>query len=271
MTFLITGATGNVGRHLMAELLGSGRNVRALTRNPEAELPPGVERVVGDLTRPETWGDALSGVTGLHLLGGDDNGPLAAAPEILERAAKEGVRRVTVLWNGQSGPAEAALEEGNFAWTRLEPTEFMSNTLGWAALVREEGLVREPFPEEPAAVVHEADIAAVAAVALTEDGHDGAVYPISGPEVLTTVDRVRVLGRVLGRDLRYVELTKEQAKERMRAAGHAEQVVDFVIGWHADPPPAGRTVVPTVEQVTGRPARTFAQWVEEHAAVFSSR
>ncbi|RAY13589.1 hypothetical protein DPM19_18090 [Actinomadura craniellae] len=84
-------------------------------------------------------------------------------------------------------------------------------------------------------------------------------------------DRVRAIGAAVGRELRFVELTAGQARERMRARGVADDVADFVLGWHANPPESAYTVVPTVEQVTGRPPRTFAQWVAEHAAAFRTR
>ncbi|MFI0504581.1 hypothetical protein ACH3WN_17360 [Streptomyces albogriseolus] len=117
-------------------------------------------------------------------------------------------------------------------------------------------------------MVHEADIAAVAAVALTRDGHDGQEYWITGPEALTPPDKVRVLAEVLGREVRYAELSRDEIVARWRREGYSDEDVAFLLTMRTDPPEAGYTVLPTVEKVTGRPARTFAQWVRENAAAF---
>ncbi|QUH03401.1 NmrA family NAD(P)-binding protein [Saccharopolyspora erythraea] len=271
MTILVTGATGNVGRHVVDQLLRAGRRVRALTRNPAtAKLPEGVEVVAGDLSEPASLAPALAGVTAMHLItfDGADGTALRTGPEIVRLAEEAGVRRVTMLWSGERGPVERAVEASGLEWTALQPVEFMANALGWADSVRSEGVVREPFADVRGAVVHEADIAAVAVRALTEDGHAGAEYVLSGPEALTVAEKVGILSSALGRPIDYTELSMEQARERLLATGAAAEVVDFVIGWHADPPPSAYTVVPTVERITRRPARTFAQWAEENVEAF---
>lgn len=271
MTFLVTGATGKAGRHVVDHLLRDGRRVRALTRDPaRANLPEQVEVVRGDLTDPATLGPALDGVTGVHLLtvGGDDYATLTTGPEIVELAEKAGVRRVALLWNGQVGPVEKAFESSDLEWTRLEAVDFMSNTLGWAEAVRTEGVVREPFADAPCAVVHEADVGAVSARVLVEGGHGGRSYTLTGPETFTARQRLRAIGEVLGRNLEFVELTEEQARERWRQAGHGEELIELLANWQSDPPPQSYTVVPTVEEITGRPPRTFTTWVAEHAARF---
>lgn len=117
-------------------------------------------------------------------------------------------------------------------------------------------------------MVHEADIGAVAAAALTEDGHGGQTYLITGPQALTVGDKTAVIAAARGTDVELVELTEEQALESWRGQGMPEDVIAFLIDVYRDTPPEGRTVIDTVEKVTGRPARTFAQWAEEHADHF---
>ncbi|AXK34079.1 NAD-dependent epimerase/dehydratase family protein [Streptomyces armeniacus] len=273
MTILVTGATGNVGRNMVEQLVRAGQHVRALTRDPAAaRLPEGAEAVAGDLNDPPSLARALDGVTGLHLItiGGAGGETLGTAPEIMELAARAGVRKCTVLWSGTEGPVEEAVEKSGLEWTMLQPVEFMSNMRGWIESVRDEGVVREPYGAERSALVHEADIAAVAVAALTGDGHAGRRYVVTGPEVLTVPGKVRALSEALGRELQFIELDEAQARENMRAAGATDEVIDFVLGWHADPPPMAYTVLPTVEEVTGRPARTIAQWAEENAELFRS-
>ncbi|MFF5770403.1 NAD(P)H-binding protein [Streptomyces californicus] len=271
MTILVTGATGTVGRRVVEQLLERGERVRALTRAPErAEFPPGVEVVGGDLEDPASLAPALRGVTGLHLItfGGEFSAPLETGDEILALAAEAGVRRVTVLHGGGDTPMETAVRASGFAWTVVMPVEFMANALEWAPGIRSEGVVREPFVDRLSAMVHESDIGAVAAVALTEDGHGGQEYLVTGPEALTVRDKTTAIGAARGADVELVELTEEQALENWRGQGMPEDVIAFLIAVYRDTPPEGRTVVGTVEKVTGRPARTFAQWAGEHAHLF---
>ncbi|MGW8489460.1 NAD(P)H-binding protein [Streptomyces sp. NPDC055886] len=271
MTILVTGATGTVGRRVVEQLLERGEHVRALTRDPaRAEFPAGVDVVRGDLTDPASLAPALDGVTGLHLItfGGEFFAPLETADEILALAKEAGVRRVTVLHGGGATPMETAVRASGFAWTVVMPVEFMANALEWAPGIKSEGVVREPFVGRLSAMVHEADIGAVAAVALTEDGHGGQEYVVTGPQALTLGDKTAAIAAARGADVELVELTEEQALEGWRANGMPEDVIAFMIDVYRDTPPEGRTVVDTVEKVTGRPARTFAQWAEEHAEHF---
>ncbi|MFJ6510278.1 NAD(P)H-binding protein [Streptomyces sp. NPDC091406] len=271
MTILVTGATGTVGRRVVEQLLERGEHVRALTRDPaRAEFPAGVDVVRGDLTDPASLAPALDGVTGLHLItfGGEFFAPLETADEILALAKEAGVRRVTVLHGGGATPMETAVRASGFAWAVVMPVEFMANALEWAPGIKSEGVVREPFVGRLSAMVHEADIGAVAAVALTEDGHGGQEYLVTGPQALTLGDKTAAIAAARGADVELVELTEEQALEEWRANGMPEDVIAFMIDVYRDTPPEGRTVVDTVEKVTGRPARTFAQWADEHAEHF---
>ncbi|MBV2364519.1 NAD(P)H-binding protein [Streptomonospora nanhaiensis] len=271
MTVLVTGATGNVGRPLVHHLLAEGRRVRALTRDPaRAGLPPGAEVAVGSLTDPAGLEEVFDGATALHLISfGDDYAPLETGPRLMDLAVAAGVRRVTVLKGDvERTGLDRAVEESGLDWTLLMPVEFMSNALELADAVREEGVLREAFPSAKSAMVHDADIAAVAAAALTGEGHGGREYWLTGPEVLTPPDKARIIGEVLGREVRYVEVSRDETVAQWRAQGFGDDDIAFFLAMRTDPPPAGYTVLPTVEQVTGRPARTFAQWVAENAARF---
>ncbi|MFD9908458.1 NAD(P)H-binding protein [Streptomyces sp. NPDC059063] len=275
MTVLVTGATGRVGREVVGHLLKRGEKVRALTRKPEsARLPDGVEVVAGDLSIPSSLAPALEGVTGLHLMTSANGEPVPdeVAAGIVAAAERAGVRHVTVLWSGVEGAVERALAESRLGWTVLEPVEFMSNALDWADSLRTEGVARL-LGDRPGALVHESDMGEVAAVALVEslagDGrHAAQRYVLTGPEALTPAERVRALSDALGRDLRFEELTEEQARDLVRATGASEEGVDHVVGWYLNPPVIAYTVSPAVERVTGHPALTFAQWAKEHADSF---
>lgn len=273
MTILVTGATGTVGRHVVDQLIEAGQRVRALTRNPaKANLPRPVEVVAGDLTKPATLEVALDGVTGMHLLNasGHDHTPLQTGPDIVALATQAGVRRVTVLAAGQNGPVEQAVAASDLEWTQVWPIDYMANTLGWAESIRTKGVVREPYGGRRTASVDEADVAAVVVAVLLKGGHAGKTYKISGPEALTPVDKVRVIGATIGRDLRFVELTNDQAREQWRKEGWPEEGIEFMLHMWASVPAAVGEVVPTVEQITGRLPRSFARWAAEHAAAFRS-
>ncbi|MGW1680755.1 hypothetical protein [Saccharopolyspora sp. NPDC002376] len=119
------------------------------------------------------------------------------------------------------------------------------------------------------APIHEDDVAAVAVTALLQDWHAGKSYLLTGPELISVVDQVRAIGAAIGQDVRFEEETPAQAKARMVAEGLPEAVADTLIGYRAqsgrNPVPA----VPTVQQETGRPARTFAEWAVDHTGDFS--
>jgi len=271
MKILVAGATGRVGRPLVEQLHQAGHHVRALTRNPaKANFPAGVEVIEGDLTRPETLEKALEGVDGLHLInfGGDDYAPLQTGAEIVAMAEKAGVKRVTVLRGGEMTSVEIAVQTSVLAWTFLNPVEFMSGALDYAPSIREEGRVRQPFANRKTAAVHDADIASVAASILTEDGHGGKTYTITGPEVMTPIKMVEIIGKALGRDIPFIELTEEEGRAQWRAQGFPEEFIEFFVMVQRDTPDIGVTVVPTVEQITGKPARTFAQWAAENVEKF---
>ena len=127
-------------------------------------------------------------------------------------------------------------------------------------------VIRAPFPRVPIAVIDPADVAAVAAVALRTPGHEGRTYALSGPEALRPGEQVAILGQALGRDLRFEGLSDEAAREELHAGmspEYADAVLDIFTGSTDE-----SVVRPTVEDVTGRPPGTFAQWAATHADAF---
>jgi uncharacterized protein YbjT (DUF2867 family) len=273
MTILVTGATGNVGRPLVAQLLADGHQVRALTRDPAAAaLPAGVSVVAGNLTGEAGLARAFDGVTAVHLITfGDDYQPLTNGKEIVSLAVEAGVRRVTVLKGDvDRSPLEDEIAASGLAWTFLGPAEFMSNTLEWAPAIRSSGVVRAGFPDAPSAMIHDGDIAAVAAAVLTSSSaeHSGREYWLTGPEVLTPVSQVRILGEVLGRSLEFVALSQDEVVAQWRQEGYGADDIAFFLAMRTSPPEAGCTVLPTVLEVTGRPARSYREWVADNRASF---
>ncbi|WP_435974241.1 NAD(P)H-binding protein [Streptomyces sp. Qhu_M48] len=275
----MTGATGNVGRHVVGRLLAAGAAVRALTRRPEeARLPAAAEVVGGDLTRPETVEPALKGVSALFLF----PSPGTAGP-VLRAAREHGVRRVVLLsssaveYSGEHADneivafhkeVEREVEASGLDWTFVRPGAFAVNTLQWAPQISAGDVVRGPFAGAEMALVHERDIADVAARALLTDGHVGAKYVLTGPESLTQAEQVRRIGLALGRPVRYEESAPEVAREQMIRNNVPAAFVDMLLTFQAGLVGVPAEVTRTVEEVTGSPARTFDQWAAEHAADF---
>ncbi|MFI9815931.1 NmrA family NAD(P)-binding protein [Saccharothrix variisporea] len=267
---LVTGATGTLGRKIVDQLVAAGVRVRALTRNPAgAGLPNGVEVVHGDLTDPAGLGPALDGVTALHLLtlAGEGNAPLTTGEEIVASAIAAGVRRVTVLGTGD-GPVERAVAASGVEWTAVWPIDFMANALGWADAIRTEGVVREPFGGRRTASADETDVAAVVAAVLVDGGHAGRKYTVTGPEALTPAEKTRAIGAALGREVRFEELTPDQARAQWAADGWPSEGIEFMLDMWATVPPEVADVTTTVEDVTDRPPRRFAEWAAHHAPAF---
>jgi uncharacterized protein YbjT (DUF2867 family) len=274
---LVTGATGNVGAELVRALAGGGEQVRALVRRDadRARLPAGVDAFVGDLSRAETLAGAVEDVSAIHLLSGYEG-----TDRLLAEARGAGVERV-VLQSSSAVPSgdmsnavaryhilsERAVRDSGLAWTFLQPNSFMSNALQWIPQLRAGDVVRAPFADVPVATIDPHDVAAVSARALTSSDHEGRSYRLSGPDSLLPADRVRVLGEVLGRELRFEGQADDEAREEMLASMPAEYV-DAFFSFFADGKLDESEVRDTVERVTGRRPRSFEQWASAHAEAF---
>jgi uncharacterized protein YbjT (DUF2867 family) len=265
MRVLVTGATGNIGRRVVDHLLAAGAHpVRALTVDPaKAALPPEVEVAVGYIGRAATLPAALEGVERMYLA------PPPGPSEVLALAKQAGVQRVVDV----SGPPEtwwnhvrADVENSGLQWTHLWPGEFMENFTMWAPQIRRGDVVRDAYPGAANAAIGMDDIAAIAAKALLTDGHLEQSYLLTGPETLTRADRVRIIGEVLGRELRYEEVSRDEAIAELRAVlgSGAEWYVDLLPPSVEHPQPVDGTFA----RVMGRPATDFARWVATHADSF---
>jgi uncharacterized protein YbjT (DUF2867 family) len=272
---LVTGATGNIGAELVQSLAEAGEPVRALVRDPSTPLPDGAIAVTGDLNEPASLRPALAGATGVFLLPGYRD-----MPGLLDEARAAGVQRVVLLSGGSAGSgdltnavsaymirSEEAVRDSGLPATVLRPSGFMSNALRWLPQLQAGDVVRDAFPNVAIAMIDPADIAAVAAAALTSDDHAGQVYRLSGPAPLLPADRVRVLAEVLDRPLTFVGQSDDEARAEMSQAMPAEYV-DAFFRFYADGELDESPVLPTVREVTGREPRPFEQWARAHADAF---
>lgn len=279
---LVTGATGKVGGQAVTQLRRAGARVRALVRDPaRTDLPEGVEVVRGDLAEPASLGAAFAGVEGVFLVW-----PLPTAdtaPAVLDAALAGGVRRIAYVsaWGASDDPdeepegilgfhtaIERLLRAAPLEWTLLRAGGFAANTLHWAAQIRAGDVVHAPYANAGRSLIHEADVAAVGIRALTHPGHASATYHLTGPATLTQAEQVRTIGEALGRDIRFAESPPRVAWEAYVSAGLPPSFADAILEAHADLVAHPEPVTQTVADVTGRKARTFAEWARDHAADF---
>ncbi|MEU8209518.1 NAD(P)H-binding protein [Micromonospora sp. NPDC049044] len=291
MTILVTGATGNVGRQVVAQLVLAGRPVRAMTRQLRTgQLPDSVEVVQGDFERPETWRAALDGVQSVYLF------PFVCAATdhgFVDEAVKAGVTRFVVHSAAAAGFApgtggdgalgrhlteereahrglELLVEASGVEWTHVRPGLLAANALGWADQIRTERVVRGPYAAAGYPVVHEADIADVAVAALLTDDHVGAAHTVTGPAKVSQTEQATAIGAAIGTQVRFEELDPAEARTQWLRDGLDEETADWMIALLADAVDGTGALPPTDTylRVTGRPPRPFAQWANDHVADF---
>ncbi|MEW2530239.1 NAD(P)H-binding protein [Streptomyces sp. NPDC047071] len=281
MRVVVAGASGTVGRLVVGEL-EAGHYVRALTRDPRAAVRAGVGgvKVRADFGDRASLERALAGMDALLLITSDPLRP-DHDERVLEAAVRAGVGhvvKVSALAVTDTGAGdvitcwqrmcEQRVRECGLAWTVLRPRAFMSKALAWAPSVRERGVVRAVYGSSVNACVDPADVAAVAARVLTTPGHGGRCYELTGPGPVCAREQTRVLGRVLGRALRFEEMGVDEAWRLWRSRypePYARALVESAERQRAG---AKAGVSPGVRQVMGRAPAGFADWARRHARFF---
>lgn len=264
MTILVTGATGNIGRRVVDELITAGAtDIRALTTNPtRAALPAEVTAVTGYLGDPETLPAALEGVAAMYLA------PFPPTLDAtLDLARRAGVGYVVALSGGAHWQEHAdAVAASGLPHTQLGPGEFLENFALWSEPIRANGTVREPYPDVVEAPVSMDDIARVAARLLVADDptHHGVMYELTGPQALTRAQIAEQIGVGAGVPVRFEPCSRAEAEAAL------EPVMGDQTTWYldlmADAQPQQANNV--VEHLTGTPAMSVAQWAARNADLF---
>jgi uncharacterized protein YbjT (DUF2867 family) len=281
---LVTGATGTNGRELIRQLLGVGERVRALVRDvPKAAavFGSGVQLVEGDLDVPATLPGALEGIDRVFLLAAVDPRMTEMCANLIVAAKDAGIRQV-VRFSGMGADVNAnseilrmhanadnLLRDSGLNHTILQPNSFMQNLLWSARTIREQSAIFLPLRDARLSLVDVRDLASVAVRVLTEAGHEGKTYILTGPEALSVEEMAAAIGKVIGKPLQYVDVSPAVAEKSMldgglgpwRAAAVTEIYMEFSRGGYAD-------VTDVVARVTGRAPRTFADFVQDHASSF---
>ena len=277
---LVTGATSNVGRPLVGLLSDAGIPFRAFVRDPErarAVLGADVDLARGDFAEPATLDAALGGADRMFLLSGNSE----LENDAIEAAVRAGVGSVvkqSALAVGLDPPPfhlriEEALESSGLGFTHLRPTAFMQTLAGYLpALIDAAGVFRLPAGGGRVAWVDTRDISAVAFRALTEDGHEGKAYPITGPETLSMAEVAEKLSVATGRRIRYEDVPPDTAHELMVENGLPAPFADFLVAFYGlVSEGATDFVTQSVPEVTGAPGRTFGAFAQEHASAFAGK
>ncbi|ETK34380.1 NAD(P)H-binding protein [Microbispora sp. ATCC PTA-5024] len=276
---LVTGATGRIGRELTGELDARNAKFRILVRDPAraAGLPASAERVVGDLDDPATLAAAFDGIDRLFLLTPGIGTDQAANAITAARAA--GVRHIVLLssiWvSGDPVPAmgrwhhqrEHLLRMSGIPATILRPGGFTTNALEWVPSIKNEGFVLDAIGPGRSAPIDPADIAAVAGLVLTEDGHGGQTYTLTGDEALTVAEQVAIIADTIGRDIEVRAAASPEEIVRSRYPNGAPRPLADAILEAAAIMRADTTGVrtDTVQRLLGRRPRTFADWCTRNA------
>jgi uncharacterized protein YbjT (DUF2867 family) len=286
MNVLVTGATGTVGAHVVRALRDRGASVRAFVREPERAaqlLGADVELAPGDFADYGSLERALRGTDRLFLACGNVPAQVAYECTAIDAARAAGVSRVVklsgpraavdspLLFERWHGEIEGHLSGSGLPSVRLRPSAYMSNLLAFAETIAHTGRLFAPAGTAEITYVDPRDVAAVAAVALVEDGHVGRTYELTGPQAITYREIAAELSAATGRGVEYVDVPDDAARQSMRDAGLPAPVADAIVAVFASQR-AGSMVhtTGTVAALTGRPAGTFAQFARDHAAAFGA-
>lgn len=282
---LVTGATGQNGSEVVRRLSARGVPVRALVRSVAkaaglAALPR-VEIVEGDMLRPETLSEALRGVDRAMLISSADPAMLEVQSNFIEAARKAGVRHVVKLsgilpeldspfrFARMHGEVERRLEASGMAFTHLRPGEFMQSYFRQVPSIVHQGAIFLPMEEAKIASIDIGDIAEVAAAILTSEGHEGKIYPLTGPEALTMAEVAERLSAVLGKSIRYVNVAPEEARQANLSRGMPPYLADALVELFAERRRGKESrVSPVIPEVFGWQPTSFEAFARRNIAIF---
>jgi uncharacterized protein YbjT (DUF2867 family) len=273
---LVIGGGSRTGRELIRLLRADGSAVRVLVRTAEP-AEDRADTVEGDLAQPTTLDRAMEGVDKVFLLGPAHHDETAWYRNAIDAAARAGVAHLvasSILGADPKSPAsfvrhhgqaDAHLRESGVPWTILRPNMYMHNVTSlWPPTIGPDGNYYAPADDARISMVDARDVAAVAARVLTEDGHAGQAYDLTGPQALTTAESCELLAARLGRPVRYVAVDDETARSAMLGAGLQRWMADALIELYMDYRRSGQDgyaarIHDGVQAVTGQAPHSLAQ------------
>ena len=281
---LITGATGSIGGFLVEQLIAQDKDIQLLTRSHEKAREfraRGIKTFVGDFDAPATLYPALAGAGKLFLLSGADPRQVEQQGNMIKAAQGMGIRHIVKLSASCAGPdlptpikrwhyeTEQQIIRSGIPYTFLRPNCFMQNTLKWVRTIRDKGVFYMPIEDALVSQVDVRDIAAVAAVVLSSNGHEGQTYEITGPEALSFEEVAGQFSNALGRLVRYVRTSFEESRQHMIESGMEEWLASAVTQTYRFMKDGGAAhVTDVVARLTGSEPISFSEFVRDYAAAF---
>jgi uncharacterized protein YbjT (DUF2867 family) len=282
---LITGATGNVGSAVLDILSSTDANLRALVHDePKAQSlrDRGVEAILGDFLDPESLAPALEGVGTVLLITPIHPEQVRQAANVIEAARDSDndprIVRLSVAQASHEAPTKnsrqhAQIEEelisSGLPYTLLRPTTFMQNTLATPRSFASEGRIYQPFKDGKLGMIDARDMGKVAAKVLTEEGHEGKTYTLTGPAAISFYEIAEMLSEVLGKKVDYVPISLEKAKEAMLGMGLSEWKAEVLIEYaRAHSEGYSNFTTEDVEQLTGHPATSYREFATNFTRAF---
>jgi uncharacterized protein YbjT (DUF2867 family) len=285
MMILVTGATGMTGSELVRRLSAKGVHVRGLTRNMAKAAAlvalPNVEIVEGDMERPETLSSSLQGVERAMLISSSDAKMLEVQSNFIEAAQKAGVKYIVKLsgimpeldspfrYARMHGEIEKRLESSGMAFTHLRAGEFFTAYFRRVPLIVAKGTLVLPMEDARIASIDVGDLAEVAATVLTNTGHEGKTYPLTGSEALTMTEVAQRLSVATGKQIQYVNVTPEEARNTNLANGMPPYLADGLFELFAERRKGKESQVSTViPDIFGWQPTRFDEFATRNAAIF---
>ena len=280
-TYLVTGATGNIGGRVVERLLARGERTRVFVRDADKAMRRHGDRVdvcVGDLGDAATLPRAVEGVDVVFLV---TSGPdlaekdkreadvaKSAGAELLVKLSTEDVMNGvgTGMWHREG---EAAIRDSGIGFAFVQPSGFMDNFLNWADTIKADGVARCAAGGGAIPFIHSDDIADVAVAAMTRPQYAGQSLPITGPEALSFADMTAKVGAVIGRRLRFESLSNDEERQQQAAWGSPQPLIEARLSiFRGIRDGRLARVTDNVAAVLGRQPISFDQWAQQNAAAF---
>jgi (4-alkanoyl-5-oxo-2,5-dihydrofuran-3-yl)methyl phosphate reductase len=280
---LVTGATGNVGSEVVAQLIAAGCRVRGLTRDPlkAARWNDRAETAIGYFRDPESIARACAGVRSVLLIAaGADVAPLS---KLLDATRLSGAPRIIFIsgsvadWpNSEIGALfrdrEGVVRNCGLPFTVLRPCDFMSNAYQWTNTIKRRGVVYNVLGSAKSALIAPEDVAAVAVKCLTTGEFDGQTLMLTGSEALSVPEQAEILSQTLRTPIRCIEVSVAQAVDSLIQSGMSEVAARYAGEiYERERRGEAEKLAQQFATITGKTPRTFREWAQEHMEKFGGK